>query len=67
MKGLKFEPAKQDMEEILAAQENLLNLSGIISRDWTLAVEEDNSYVKIYPDPRSISCRLQGFSFNKGN
>jgi hypothetical protein len=27
------------------------------------AVEEDDSYVRIYPGSNTICCRLQGFSF----
>jgi hypothetical protein len=48
IKSLNVEPAEQDMEEFMLAQESLLNLSAIISRDWTEAVEEDN-YIMIYP------------------
>jgi hypothetical protein len=34
-KGINVEPAEQDLEEFLVAQENLLELLAIISRDWT--------------------------------
>jgi hypothetical protein len=63
LKGLKFEPAGQDLEEFLAYKENLLELSAIISRDWSTAVEEDDSYIRIYPDSKTISCCLQVFLF----
>jgi hypothetical protein len=45
IKDLKFEPAEQDLEELLASKENLLNLFTIISRNWSMAVEEDDSYI----------------------
>jgi hypothetical protein len=44
----------------MVSQENLLQLSAIISRGWSEAVEEDDSYVRIYPGPNTICCRLQG-------
>jgi hypothetical protein len=62
-KGLFFEPAGQDQEEFMVSQENLLRLSAIISRGWSEAVEEDDSYVRIYPGSNTICCHLQGFSF----
>jgi hypothetical protein len=33
--GLSVEPTAQDLEEFLIAQENLLELSTVIRRDWT--------------------------------
>jgi hypothetical protein len=63
LKGLKFEPARQDLEEFMASKENLLELSTIISRYWSTAVEEDGSDIQIYPDSKTICCCLQGFSF----
>jgi hypothetical protein len=33
LKGLKFEPAGQDLEEFMASKENLLELSAIINRN----------------------------------
>jgi hypothetical protein len=45
LKGLQFEPAGQDLEEFMASKENLLELSAIISRNWSTAVEEDGSYI----------------------
>jgi hypothetical protein len=62
-KGLLFEPAGQDREEFMFSQENILRLSAIISRGWSEAVEEDDSYVRIYPSSDTIYCRLQGFLF----
>jgi hypothetical protein len=62
-KGLFFEPTGQDREEFMVSQENLLRLSAIISRGWSEAVEEDDSYVRIYPGSNTICCCLQGFSF----
>ena len=56
------EPAEQDLEDIMVSQENLLNLSAIINRDWTEAIEEDDSYIKIYPSPKIICYWLQGFT-----
>jgi hypothetical protein len=47
----------------MVSQENLLQLSTIISRGWSKVVEEDDSYVRIYPSCNTICCRLQGFSF----
>jgi hypothetical protein len=63
IKDLKFEPAGQDLEELIASKENLLKLSAIISRNWSIAIEEDNNYIKIYPDANAIYCCLQGSSF----
>jgi hypothetical protein len=45
LKGLKFEPAGQDLEEFMASKENLLELSAIISKNWSTTVEEDDSYI----------------------
>jgi hypothetical protein len=61
LKGLKFEPAGQDLAEFMASKENLLELSAIISKNWSIAVEEDVSYIRIYPDSKTICCCLQGF------
>jgi hypothetical protein len=61
IKGLKFEPA--DLEEFMASKENLLELSAIISRNWSTTIEEDSSYIRIYPDSKIIYCCLQSFSF----
>jgi hypothetical protein len=62
-KGLFFKPAGQDWEEFMVSQENLLRLSAIISRGWSEAIEEDDSYVRIYPGSNTICSRLQGFLF----
>jgi hypothetical protein len=51
------------LEELLASKENLLELSPIISRNWSIAAEEDNNYIRIYPDANVICCCFQGFSF----
>jgi hypothetical protein len=61
LKGLKFDPARQDLEELLASKENLLELSTIISRNWLIAVEEDDIYIRIYPNSKTICYCLQGF------
>jgi hypothetical protein len=61
--GLKFEHAEQNLEEFIASKENLLELSAIISRNRSIATEEDSSYIWIYPDSKTICCCLQGFSF----
>jgi hypothetical protein len=58
LKGLKFEPAGQDLEEFMASKENLLELSTIISRNWSTTIEEDDSYIQIYPDSKTICCCL---------
>jgi hypothetical protein len=63
LEDLKFEPAGQDLEEFMASKENLLELSAIISRNWSTTVEEDGCYIQIYPDSVTICCCLQGFSF----
>jgi hypothetical protein len=63
LKGLTFKPAGQDLEEFMASKENLLELAAIISRNWSTAIEEDDSYIRIYPDSKTICCCLQGFSF----
>jgi hypothetical protein len=58
LKGLKFEPARQDLEDFMASKENLIKLSAIISRNWSIAIEEDDSYIQIYPHYKSICCCL---------
>jgi hypothetical protein len=63
LKGLKFKPTGQDLEELLASKENILKLSTIISRNWSIAVEEDGSYIRIYPNAKAVCSCLQGFSF----
>jgi hypothetical protein len=63
IKDLKFEPVGQDMEEPIASKENLLELSAIISKNWSIAIEEDGNYIKIYPDAKAVCCCLQGFLF----
>jgi hypothetical protein len=61
LKGLNFEPARQDLEEFMASKENLLELSAIISRNWSTTIEEDDSYIRIYPNSKTICCCLKGF------
>jgi hypothetical protein len=34
----------------MASKENLIELSAIISRNWSTVAEEDDSYIWIYPD-----------------
>jgi hypothetical protein len=63
LKGLKFEPAGQDLEEFMVSMENLLKFSAIISINWSTTTEEDNRYIWIYLDSKTIYCCLQGFSF----
>jgi hypothetical protein len=63
IKNLKFEPAGQDLEELLATKGNLLELSAIISRNWSIDDEEDDSYIRIYLDTKAVCCCLQDFSF----
>jgi hypothetical protein len=63
LKGFKFESAGQYLEEFMASTENLLELSTIISRNWSTAVEEDDNYIRIYLDSKTIYCCLKGFSF----
>jgi hypothetical protein len=65
IKGLNVEPTEQDLEEFMFAQENLLDLSVIISRDWKEVVEEGDSYIKVYPEPRVLSCCSQDFTFQR--
>jgi hypothetical protein len=59
--GLKFEPSRQDLEEFMASKENLLELSTIISRNWSTIVEEDGNNIWIYPDSKTIFYCMQGF------
>jgi hypothetical protein len=54
LKDLKFVPIGQDLEELLPSKENLLELSAIISRNWSIAVEEDGIYIKIYPHAKAV-------------
>jgi hypothetical protein len=48
----------------MASKDNLLKLSAIISRDWSTVVDKNGSYIRIYPDFKTIYCCLQGFSFS---
>jgi hypothetical protein len=52
LKGLKFKPVGQDLDEFMASKENLLELSAIINKNWSIAVEEDGGYIQIYPVPK---------------
>jgi hypothetical protein len=63
LKGLKFKPAGQDLGEFMASKENLLELSTIISRNWSTTIEEEGSYIRIYPDSKTICYCLKGFSY----
>jgi hypothetical protein len=63
IKDLKFKPAGQDLEEPLASKENLLELSSVFSKKWSIATEEDGSYIRICPDAKAVCCCLQGFLF----
>jgi hypothetical protein len=56
-------PLHADLEELLASKENLLKPSAIISRNWSTAVEEEGSCIRIYLDSKTICCCLHGFSF----
>jgi hypothetical protein len=47
----------------MTSKENLLELSTITSRNWSTAIEEDDSYIQISPASKIICCCLQGFSF----
>jgi hypothetical protein len=63
VKCLKFEPARQGLEKFIASKENLLDLFTIIRINWSITIEEDGSYIQIYPDSKTICCCLQGLSF----
>jgi hypothetical protein len=63
IKVLKFKPARQDLEELLSSKVNLLELSAIIRRNWSITVEEDDSYISIHPDAKAVCYCLQSFSF----
>jgi hypothetical protein len=54
LKGLTFEPTGQDLEELLYSKEDLLELSAIISRNWSIAIEKGDSYIRIYPDAKAV-------------
>jgi hypothetical protein len=47
----------------MASKEKLLELSAIISRNWSTTIEEDDNYIWIYPDSKTIRCCLRGLSF----
>jgi hypothetical protein len=51
-KGHKFELAGQDLEEFMSSKENLLELSAIISRNWSIAV-----FILI-PKQSAIACKV---------
>jgi hypothetical protein len=57
LKGLKFESAGQDLEEFIASKENLLELSAIISRNWSTTIDEDDSYIQI-PKQSVVVCKV---------
>jgi hypothetical protein len=65
LKGLKIEPARKNRDcfngEFVASKENLLEVTTIINRNWSIAVEEDDSYIQIYPDSKTIHCCLEVF------
>jgi hypothetical protein len=63
LKGFKFEPTGQDLEEFMTSKENHLELSITISRNWSTTIEEDDNYIWIYPNSKTICCCLQGFLF----
>jgi hypothetical protein len=63
LRGLKFEPPGQDLEELMASKENILEPFAIISKNWSIAAEEDDSYIRIYHDSKTIFYCLQGFLF----
>jgi hypothetical protein len=63
LKGPKFEPVGQDLDHFMASKESLLELYAIISRNWSTAIEEDDNYIRIYSDSKTICYCLQGFSF----
>jgi hypothetical protein len=54
---------QQDLEEFMASKEKLLELSAIISKNWSTSIEEDGSYIQIYPNSKTIYYCLQGFLF----
>jgi hypothetical protein len=59
LKGLKFEPAGQDLEEFMASKENILDLSAIINRNWSRSIEEDGSYIQILiPKQSAVACKV---------
>jgi hypothetical protein len=47
----------------MASREYLLDLSAIISKNWSTTVEEDDNHIRIYLDSKTICYCLQGFSF----
>jgi DNA polymerase III delta prime subunit len=49
--------------EFMASKENLLELSAIVSKNWSIGVEEDDDYIRIYPNAIAVCCCLQGFLF----
>jgi hypothetical protein len=57
-KGLFFEPARQDQDEFMVSQENLLRLSTVISRGSSEAIEEDDNYVRfiLVPTLSAAAC-----------
>jgi hypothetical protein len=57
LKGLKFKPVGQDLEEFMASNENLLELSTIISRNWSTTIEEDDCYIWIRKQS-AIACKV---------
>jgi hypothetical protein len=63
LKGLKFEPAEQDLEEFIPSKENLLKVSAISSTNGQRLLRKTGCYIQIYPDSKTICCYLQGFSF----
>jgi hypothetical protein len=50
--------------ELLASKKNLLELSAIISRNWSTTIEEDDNYIRIYPNAKVVCYCLQGFLFS---
>jgi hypothetical protein len=42
----------------MVSMENLLELSTIISRNWLTTIEEDDNYIQIYTNSKTIYCCL---------
>jgi hypothetical protein len=57
--------ARAQPSQGVAGRENLLELSTIIRRNWSTTVEEDDIYIRIYSNSKTIYCWLQCFRLRR--
>jgi hypothetical protein len=60
LKGLKFKPARQDLQEFMASKENLLKLFAISSGNWSTTIEKVAAISRfiLIPKQSAIACKV---------